>query len=78
MNLEMTDQQGSDVDALLEVTLRELSHEIAATDNSHYRAELVARRDRLAEVAAALRPLVRSRTFAEAEAVERELSHPGA
>lgn len=78
MNLEITDQQASEVDTLLEVSLRELSHEIAATDNGRYRAELVGRRDRLAEVAATLRPLVRSRALEEAEAVERELSHPGA
>lgn len=78
MNLEMTDQQATEVDALLEGALRDLSHEIAATDNARFRAELMDRRDRLAEVAATLRPLVRARALEKAEAVERELSHPGA
>lgn len=78
MNLEMTDRQASELEALLDAALRELSFEIAATDNAGFRAQLVARRDRLAEVAAALRPLVRTRALDEAEAVERELSHPGA
>ena len=78
MNLEMTDRQASELDALLDAALRELGYEIAATDNPRHRAEIVARRDRLAEVAAALDPLVRPRALEEAEAVERELSHPGA
>lgn len=78
MNLDMTDKQASDLDALLDAAVRDLSYEIAATDNAGYRAELMARRDRLVEVAAALHPLVRARGLEEAEAVERELSHPGA
>ncbi|HET6966088.1 MAG TPA: hypothetical protein VFH58_15035 [Acidimicrobiales bacterium] len=78
MNLEMTERQASELDALLEAALRELSYEIAATDNARHRAEMAARRDRLAEVAAAVHALVRPRAFDEAEAVERELSHPGA
>lgn len=78
MNLEITDSQAEELDALLDGALRELGYEIAAAGNAGLRAEIAARRDRLAEVAAALRPLVRPRGLVEAEAVERELSHPGA
>ena len=78
MNLEITDRQASELDALLDAAVRDLSYEIAATDNALYRRELLARRDRLAELAATLGPLVRDRALDEAEALERELSHPGA
>jgi hypothetical protein len=38
-NLELQ-QQASETDTLIESTLRDMSGEVAATDNSHYRAQL--------------------------------------
>ncbi len=54
MRLTLTEQQASELEALGRVALREMSHEIAATDNSHYRAELVGRRHIIEEAVAAL------------------------
>jgi stress response protein YsnF len=59
MNLELTKEQAEELADLLDISLRNLSSEIADTDNRGYRAKLVARRERLAEVAAALGALLR-------------------
>ena len=79
MNLVLTEGQATELEALLQVTLREFSHEIAATDNASYRAELVARRETLSEIQGILgrefhAPLASSEAN---EALERELAHPG-
>ncbi len=79
MHLEMTMEQAQALNTLLEQSLRELSHEIAATDNAAYRTDLSDYRDRLVHVREAL-----SRLLAEAPAVSapppgfvHELAHPG-
>ena len=83
MNLELTKEQAEELADLLDSSLRDLSSEIADTDNPGYRAKLVARRERFAEVTAALGALLRpdgplleslERT---PESLEQELSHPG-
>jgi hypothetical protein len=68
MNLELNQQQASEVDSLIGSALRDMSHEIAATDNSQFRAQLVARRNVLRAVADALRPHLGDRQSAQAEA----------
>jgi hypothetical protein len=79
MHLELTIEQAQALNRLLEQSLRELSHEIAATDNAEFRAELNEYRDRLVEVTGALSPLP-----TEVPGVSppppgfiRELAHPG-
>jgi hypothetical protein len=54
MYLELTPQQVSELDTLIDSTLRDMSHEIAATDNSHYRRLLFDRRNVLRSLAGAL------------------------
>jgi hypothetical protein len=58
LELQLTKDQADELDSLLDAYLRELSHEITATDNPQYRASLKTRRARLAEVAEALRLLI--------------------
>jgi hypothetical protein len=79
MKLELTREQAQEVELLLGQSLGDLSHEIAATDNAHYRAGLVARRHRLEEVTGALGRLLLAEPAAPAEPRElvRELTHPG-
>ena len=55
MQVNLTDEQVLELGALVAESLGDMSHEIAATDNSRYRAQLVARRHLLEEAAAALR-----------------------
>ncbi|HXX90857.1 MAG TPA: hypothetical protein VEI83_11620 [Acidimicrobiales bacterium] len=50
MELTLTQEQAEELAVLLDAALRELSHEIAATDNAEFRAGLRARRDRLAAI----------------------------
>jgi hypothetical protein len=79
MNLALTDSQAEELHLLLEQGLRDMSHEIAATDNALYRVDLVERRQLLASVSARLRDL-RSVPVAATdtgEALERELARPG-
>jgi hypothetical protein len=54
MHYELTPEQASELDTLMDSTLRDLSYEIAATDNSQYRAMLIERRNLLRTVADAL------------------------
>ena len=82
MRLDMSVEQARDLDALLQASLREMSHEIAATDNAGYRSTLVARRGRLAEVRDLLqRQLDRGESTGvrvhDAVALEQDLAHPG-
>ena len=78
MTLELSHEQASELAGLLDGALRDMSHEIAATDNAGYRSELMERRRLLNEVADALQAIVPSYSLEESEAVIRELSHPGA
>lgn len=55
MQVTLTDEQVLELGALVAESLGDMSHEIAATDNSRYRARLVARRQLLEEAAEALR-----------------------
>lgn len=77
MNVNLTREQAAELLQLLEGALRDLSHEIAATDNPRYRGQLNERRQLLAEVSESIRPALRDETLVAAEAVERELAHPG-
>ena len=81
MQLELTIEQAQALNRLLEQSLRELSHEIAATDNAEFRADLSKYRDCLVEVTGALSPLLTETpgvsTPAPAPTFVRELAHPG-
>ncbi len=83
MHLELTIEQAQALNRLLEQSLRELSHEIAATDNAEFRAHLSEYRHSLVKVTGAL-----GRLLTEAPSVSsppptpppgfvRELAHPG-
>ena len=75
MNLELTREQSWELHLLLAGALRELSHEIAATDNARYRSDLAARRQLLSDISDGLDQV--APRASEADAVERELAHPG-
>jgi hypothetical protein len=79
MNLTLTREQADELQGVLQVALRELTHEIAATDNAGFRAALVARRARLAELNETLcRQLLVPATFDDGgDALLRELARPG-
>jgi len=79
MHLELTIKQVQALNRLLEQSLRELSHEIAATDNAAYRAALSEYRGCLIEVSGALDQLLAETPGASSPAPEfvRELAHPG-
>ncbi len=51
MQLMLTGEQASDLEEILAETLRDMSHEIAATDNAHFRAGLLDRRRRIQAIA---------------------------
>ena len=79
MKLELNAGQAAALKELLEITLGDMSHEIAATDNAAFRAMLVARREALAEVAAMFRSATAEHTERDAPSeLVRELMHPGA
>ena len=80
MNLVITREQADELHGLLVLGLRDLSHEIAATDNAEYRAGLFERRQRLTEVSAVLgRLLAVPETATDTgEALERDRARPGA
>lgn len=50
MNLELNYEQALELDALVSAALRDMSHEIAATENGHYRAQLMGRRGLLQQL----------------------------
>lgn len=79
MNLMLTDEQAEELQEVLQITLRELTHEIAATDNPRFRANLARRRSRLAEIEEVVgAQLLVPATFDDGgEALLRELAHPG-
>jgi hypothetical protein len=79
MNLVLTHEQADQLHGLIELGLKDLTHEIAATDNAGYRASLQQQRQVLAEVGESLGRMLSSAP-ADAEgvaAIERELAHPG-
>lgn len=55
IRLELTTEEAADLAALLEVSLGELSYEVAASDSAPFRARLVERRGHLATVAKQLK-----------------------
>jgi Rv2632c-like len=55
MRVTLTDEEVAELEELVEETLRDMSYEIAATDNSQYRARLIARRRLLQSVVTSLR-----------------------
>jgi len=61
MQIELTDVQSSELRRLLDEALRELSHEIADTDNAHFRQGLRDRRAALEAIAHQLAELQASR-----------------
>lgn len=80
MNLTLTAEQAEELQGVLQVTLRELTHEIAATDNASYRGALVGRRARVAELYDMVsQQLLVPLTFDDGggEALLRELARPG-
>jgi hypothetical protein len=82
MHLDLTIEQARALHRLLDRSLGELSHEIAATDNAAFRGELSDYRDCLVAVAEAITRLVAEgpevSPLAPAPGLARELAHPGA
>jgi hypothetical protein len=76
MNLQLTDQQASELDAVLATALRDLKHEMADTDNPGYGSELAGRFQCLSEVAGALCDQAGGAATRSRE-VLRQLAHPG-
>jgi Rv2632c-like len=54
MNVVMTDEEAAELESVVGLALRDMSHEIAATEHPEFRARLVARRDLLRSAEAAL------------------------
>jgi len=79
MNLILNHEQAEELQGLLALGLRDLTHEIAATDNAGYRASLLARRRCLHEVSDLLGRQLSLPDMATdtGEALERELAWPG-
>ena len=79
MHLELSIEQAQALNRLLEQSLRELSHEIAATDNAEFRADLSEYRDCLVAVSGSLGRLLTETPGASppTPGFVRELAHPG-
>lgn len=81
MDLTLTRESAAELDGLLAEVLRDLSAEIAGTDNAAYRRELVTRRERLSDVAGNLHRLLsvtpRPGVTEDAGELMREITHPG-
>jgi len=79
MQLSLSTEQALELRALLDETLREMSHEIAATDNAEFRVRLVERRRHLTEVSGVLHDLLRTETGSPVGAgrLLREIARPG-
>ena len=76
MKLELNTRQALELYTLLRAALGDLSHEIAATDNYAFRAQLVERRDELESVKEELAKLLAPPPAASNEIV-REMSRSG-
>lgn len=78
MKLELTDAQAVVLRDLLEESLREMSHEIAATDNAAFRARLAERRSALEHMVVALGHAMDGHSEVRGwSELERELARPG-
>ena len=80
MKLSLNTEQALELRMLLDEALREMSHEIAATDNAGYRNGLVDRRRRLTELSDSLESLLGTDMTPDVsgpDAVIRELARPG-
>ena len=79
MNLVLSTEEADELRAVLQVALRELSHEIAATEHPAFRARLVERRNLLVGLEATLgqQMLVPSVFDDGGDALVRELARPG-
>ncbi len=81
MHLTLTREAAAELDGVLAEVLRDLSHEIADTDNAAYRRELAGRRERLADVAGTLHRLLattpRPGGAEQSDQLVREIAHPG-
>ena len=79
MNLVLSAEQADELREVLQVSLRELSHEIAATEHPAFRARLVERRKLLTEVEETLgRQMLVPAVFDDGgDALVRELARPG-
>jgi hypothetical protein len=80
MKLEISQEQAREILTLLDDTLREMSHEIAATENPTYRSGLIARRQLLSEVERAMRASVVASAHLDppdGEVLVRQMARPG-
>jgi hypothetical protein len=79
VNLMLTTKQAEEVHDVLTTSLRDLTHEIVATDNAGYRAQLQDKRRALVEVHGVIGKLLASPVPATdgGEALVRELARPG-
>ena len=78
MNLTLTKEQGTELQALLEAADSDLGYEITATDNATYRAGLMYQRHVLTEILNELRLLVAADPAPispRAPALHEELTH---
>lgn len=79
MRLELNEAQVEELRGLLEGALREMHHEIAATDNARFRKALHERRMVLSDIARGIDLLRAVPVLATdtGEALQRELARPG-
>ena len=80
MQLRLTIEQARELRVLLDEALREMSHEIAGTDNAEFRARLLDRRRQLAELSDATGRLLSDETAprdGESGALLRDRAHQG-
>jgi len=83
MKLDITTEQAYEMRELLGQTLRDMSHQIAATENPEDRAKLTTRRRSLTQMAEAVDGLLvvdagsTGTISTDAEELVRELAHPG-
>ena len=80
MDLALTPAQARELEGLIASGLRDLSHEIADTDNPEFRRDLTLRRQNLIEVGATLVTLLQAAGMATgpgSSPLAREVAHPG-
>jgi hypothetical protein len=77
MNLTLTTEQVRELSDLLDTTLRDMSFEIAATENPGYRLQLNTKRDVLRDLADRLQGSPAPPVAHPAAALDRELAYPG-
>lgn len=80
LTLTLTPAQARELEGLIASGLRDLSHEIADTENPEYRRDLTLRRQNLIEVGATLITLLQAAgvgTGPGNSPLAREVAHPG-